>query len=67
MSPFPTRIFISPTSVTAIFKSFSLQLFFRETLNDKSATAQKMKKSLMESFMFCAVRRKENPRDHFPQ
>ena len=34
---FPARIFISPISVMPIFKSFSLQLFFREILNDQSA------------------------------
>ena len=38
---FPARIFISPT-----FKSFSLQLFFRETLNSQSV----QKKTLASTF-----------------
>ena len=34
---FPARVFISPTSITPTFESFSLQLFLRETLNGQSS------------------------------
>ena len=34
---FPARSFISPTSITPTFESFSLQLFLRETLNGQSS------------------------------
>ena len=43
---FPARIFISPTSDTPTFKSFSSQLFFRETLNSQSV----QKKTLTSTF-----------------
>ena len=34
---FPARVFISPTSITPTFESFSLQLFLTETLNGQSS------------------------------
>ena len=34
---FPARSFISPTSITPTFESFSLQLFLRKTLNGQSS------------------------------
>ena len=34
---FPGRSFISPTSITPTFESFSLQLFLRKTLNGQSS------------------------------
>ena len=34
---FPARGFISPTSITPTFESFSLQLFLRKTLNGQSS------------------------------
>ena len=43
---FPAGIFISPTSDTPTFKSFSLQLFFRETLNSQSV----QKKTVTSTF-----------------
>ena len=42
----PARIFISPTSDTPTFKSFLLQLFFRETMNGQSIE----KKTLTSTF-----------------
>ena len=43
---FLARIFISPTSDTPTFKSFSLKLFFRETMNGQSIA----KKTLTSTF-----------------
>ena len=34
---FPARVFISPTSITPTFESFSLQLSLRESLNGQSS------------------------------